>query len=407
MLGESVYTASMVLHVDMDAFYAAVEQRDDPTLKGKPVVVGGSASGRGVVCAASYEARVFGIHSAMPAATAVRLCPHAVFLSPRMEYYAGISAQIREVFQRYTPVVEPLSLDEAFLDVSGSCRLFQADEQELGRRIQADIRDELGLVASVGVAPNKFLAKVASDLQKPAGFVVVPSDDVQAFLDPLPIERVWGVGKVALRRFHRLGVRTIAELRRLQREDVESMFGSFGVHVWRLSHGLDDRCVEPDRVAKSISHETTLAEDIDNHEVIEAWLLELADQVGRRLRRSRRFGRTVQLKVRFSDFRTVTRADTLVNPTNTTQEIFDAARELFRSRITNDVAVRLIGVGVSSLQQDEVARQKMLFDEEQHERDGLADATIDAIRDKFGSESLSRGTRMLHQTKHRTQPRPE
>ena len=398
----------MVLHVDMDAFYAAVEQRDDPSLRGKPVVVGGSANGRGVVCAASYEARVFGIHSAMPAAKAIRLCPHAVFLSPRMDYYAEVSAQIREIFQRYTPLVEPLSLDEAFLDVRGSCRLFQANEEEIGRSIQADIQTELELVASVGVAPNKFLAKVASDLEKPAGFVVVSPDDVQAFLDPLPIERVWGVGKVALQKFHRLGVRRIEDLRRLRCEDVESMFGSFGLHVWRLSHGLDDRCVEPDRVAKSISHETTLAEDITDHEVVSAWLLELSDQVGRRLRRTHRFGRTVQLKLRFSDFRTVTRAITLANPTSTTQEIFEASHELYRTRISErDDPVRLLGVGVSGLQEDEVTRQKMLFGEDTHERNELADAAMDAIRDKFGSDSLGRGSRLLHQTKHRPQPRPE
>lgn len=185
------------------------------------------------------------------------------------------------------------------------------------------------------------------------------------------------------------------------------MFGSFGVHVWRLAHGLDERCVEPDRVAKSISHETTLAEDISDREVISAWLLELADQVGRRLRRSDRFGRTVQLKLRFSDFRTVTRAFTLPNPTNTTQEIFNAAHELFEHRIAEQNAIRLLGVGVSGLQQDEVTRQKMLFDEEHHQRDGRTDAAIDAIRDKFGNESLNRGTRLLHNTKHRPQPRPE
>ena len=246
----------MILHVDMDAFYASVEEREDPSLRGKPLIVGGSAEGRGVVAAANYAARKFGVHSAMPAARAKQLCPQAVFIKPRIDYYATVSRQIREIFESFTSQIEPLSLDEAFLDVSGSESLFGASAQ-IGRQIKQLIRERLQLVASVGVAPNKFLAKIASDLEKPDGFVIVEADQIQAFLDPLPVGRLWGVGKVTGRAFERLGIRTIGQLRQLSVESLDELFGTAGEHYWRLAHGIDDRRVTPDREAKSISNETT------------------------------------------------------------------------------------------------------------------------------------------------------
>ena len=291
----------MILHVDMDAFYASVEERDDQTIVGRPVIVGGSAEGRGVVCAANYVARKFGVHSAMPAAQAKRLCPQAVFLKPRIEYYAGVSARIREILESFTPLVEPLSLDEAFLDCTGSEPLFGPSPQ-IGRQIKRRIRDELRLVASVGVAPNKFLAKIASDLGKPDGFVVVAPDHVQAFLDPLPVGRIWGVGKVTGRVFERLAIRTIGELREMPVSELEEQFGSSGRHYWELAHGIDARPVVPDREAKSISHETTFAVDISDAEILRAWLVDLVEHVARRLRRHDIQGRSVELKVRFADF---------------------------------------------------------------------------------------------------------
>ena len=397
----------MILHVDMDAFYAAVEQRDNPKLKGLPVIVGGPSTGRGVVCAASYEAREYGVHSAMPTSRAERLCPHAVFLPARMDHYAKISAEIREVFQRYTPLVEPLSLDEAFLDVTGSLRLFKANEAEIGQRIQRNIRDELGLVASVGVAPNKFLAKIASDLEKPAGFVVVPEGGVQGFLDPLPLSRIWGIGAVTGVAFDRLGIRTIGQLRTLGLDSLQAQFGDFGAHVWKLAHGVDDRSVVPDRAAKSLSHETTLATDTDDPDVIRAWLLELSDQVGRRLRRTERMGKTINLKLKFFDFRLTTRAKTLPNPTNLTREIYDAVLELYEQRVTRKCPVRLIGVGVAGFAVDDSSRQTMLFEETAHRRAEKTDMAADAIRDRFGHQALSRGSQMLHRTKHRPMPRVE
>lgn len=394
----------MILHVDMDAYYASVEQRDDPQLRGKPVIVGGAATGRGVVCAASYEAREYGVHSAMSSVVAQRLCPNGIFLPARMDHYAAISRQIRESFLKFTPLVEPLSLDEAFLDVAGSERLF-GSAVEIGWQLKKNIMNELGLVASVGVAPNKFLAKVASDLEKPDGFVQVDPNGIQAFLDPLPVSRLWGVGKTTNRTFEKMGIHTIAQLRTLPADTLKLRLGQFGLQLWRLAQGLDDRLVVPDQAAKSISHETTLAVDVDDVEVIEAWLLEMADQVGRRLRRQGLSAKTIQLKVRYRDFHTLTRRQTLANSTCVTQEMYSAAIEMF-GELSEGLPIRLLGVGCSGLSRDS-KRQRMLFEEDDHLRQSQADEAADAIRDKFGGEALSRASRLLHKTKHRPQPRPK
>jgi DNA polymerase-4 len=385
----------MILHVDMDAFYASVEERERPELIGKPVIVGGTPEGRGVVAAANYMARTFGVHSAMPAVTAKRLCPQAVFLRTRMEYYAEVSEQIRAVFHRYTPLVEPLSLDEAFLDVSGSEALFGPSEH-VGRRIKQEIRHELRLVASVGVAPNKFLAKLASDLEKPDGFVIVEPSRVQEFLDELPVSRLWGVGKVTNREFERLHVRTIGQLRRLPVEILRSHFGSAGEHLWSLARGIDDRPVVPEREAKSISHETTFATDLVDREMLQAWLLELSEQVACRLRRHGLKGRTVQIKVRFDDFQTITRAQTLPEATNVTQDVWQTAASMFAERLpARSLRIRLLGVGVSGFGKSKQT-QSVLFPDEQHERDKRLDQAADQIREAFGTTSLQRALGMLH-----------
>jgi DNA polymerase-4 len=249
-----------ILHVDMDAFYAAVEQRDRPELRGKPVLVGGWGN-RGVVCAASYEARPFGCRSAMPISTALRLCPDAIVLPVRMARYQEVSRQVFAIFEEFSPLVEPLSVDEAFLDLSGTEEIFGSPEAAAAK-LKARVRDTTGLTASVGVAPNKFLAKVASDLRKPDGLVVVPPDRIQAFLDPLPVERLWGVGPATLTRFRNLGVRTVADVRRLHPERLKREFGSSADHFRRLAQGLDDRPVSPDHQAKIVSHEFTFGEDV-------------------------------------------------------------------------------------------------------------------------------------------------
>jgi DNA polymerase IV len=381
----------MILHCDMDAFYASVEERDRPELVGKPVIVGGSPEKRGVVSAANYVARRYGVHSAMPAVTAHRLCPQGIFLPPRIDYYAEVSGQIREVFERFTPLVEPLSLDEAFLDVTGSEHLF-GPAAEIGRQIKHTIRQEVRLVVSVGVAPNKFLAKIASDLKKPDALVVVEPGHVQEFLDPLPVERLWGVGKQGSKVFQRLGIRTIGQLRQWPMDVLQSRFGSNGEYLWQLAHGVDDRPVVPEREAKSISNETTFERDIADMDVLRAWLVDLVEQVGWRLRRHRLRGRTVHLKVRFADFSLITRSCTLSEPTDITQELCQAADEMLCHRLpAGHLPVRLVGMGVSGLD-DTGLVQGMLFDGKEREKQSRVDAVADEIKERFGAGALRRGS---------------
>ena len=380
----------MILHVDMDAFYASVEELDDPGLAGQPVVVGGTPDGRGVVAAANYIARRYGVHSAMPAAQARRLCPDAVFIRSRMDRYVEVSRELRGIFARYTPLVEPLSLDEAFLDVTSSLRLF-GDGKSIARRIKGEIRAELGLVASVGVAPNKFLAKLASDLDKPDGLVVVPADGIQAFLDPLPVSRLWGVGKVANRRLGELGVHTIGDLCHLPRDLLTGHFGQPAAHLLALARGVDDRRVVPDRDAKSISHETTFAADIGDAEVLKSWLLELCEQVATRLRRQDLRGKTVFIKMRYGDFRTVTRSESLDAPTNVTQELYASAARLLRAQLARDPgALRLLGMGVSAVTTESM-EQGQLFEQGEREHQRRIDTVVDAIKSRFGSRAMRRG----------------
>lgn len=381
----------MILHVDMDAFYASVEEREDPSIVGKPVIVGGTPASRGVVAAANYEARKYGVHSAMASARAYRLCPQAVIIRPRIDFYAAVSRQIREIFARYTPVIEPLSLDEAFLDARGSQALF-GGVTKIGKLIKTQIRDELRLVASIGIAPNKFVAKIASDLKKPDAFVVVEPEQVQSFLDPLPVTRLWGVGKVTADVFSRVGLQTICQLRELSAKELTDLIGNSGEHYWRLAQGMDDRPVVPDREAKSISHETTFAEDIGDDEVLQDWLGELVDQVARRLRGDDVKGRTIEIKVRFADFQTITRSYTLREATNITSELWDAAKTLFVQKVASQhPPIRLLGFGVHGIGPATEARQQDLFGDGNRERQQQLDQVTDQIVAKFGSQSLRRG----------------
>lgn len=395
----------MILHVDMDAFYASVEERDNPELVGKPVIVGGTPQGRGVVAAANYAVRKFGVHSAMPTSTALRRCPHAILIPPRLGYYAEVSEQIREILFRYSPLVEPLSLDEAFVDVTGSESLF-GPSAEIGRRIKREIRESVRLVASVGVAPNMFLAKIASDLEKPDGFVVVDPAGVQAFLDPLPVGRLWGVGRVTGVALEQLGIRTIRDVRQMALETLRHHFGKTGEHLWQLAQGNDARQVVADREAKSISHETTFAVDIDDREVLRAWLVELAEQVGWRMRRQDRRGRTVQLKLRFADFHTITRVKTLAAPTNITDEIWRTAVDLLDVAMSSSrQRIRLLGVGVSGFEEPRQV-QKTLFADEEREKQVHLDQAADLIRARFGASLLQRASGLLHDAEFKPAPRP-
>ena len=383
-------TGRQILHVDMDAFYASVEEREDPSLVGKPVVVSGAPAGRGVVSAANYVARRYGVGSAMPAARAKRLCPHAVFISPRHALYAEVSRQIHAVFKRYTPLVEPLALDEAFLDVTASGRLF-GHGLDIARRIKREIAEETQLVASVGVAPNKFLAKLASDLDKPDGLVWVRAGEEREFLDPLPVKRIWGVGRRSAEVLERMGIITIGDLRRVSPEHLAQVFGKHGEHISRLARGLDERLVVAEHAARSISHETTFAEDVSSPDEMRAWLVELAEQVASRARRLESPGRTVQIKVRFHDFRTITRAITLEHATYSSRELRKAVNLLFAERLGQAAEpVRLLGVGLSGFG-DEDAQQGDLFTDEDQTRDTTLDDLLDRARDRFGRAALRRG----------------
>ncbi len=381
----------MIIHIDMDAYYASVEIRDNPQLADKAVIIGGSPTGRGVVSTANYIARKFGVHSAMPASQAMRLCPQAILIRPRMDYYAAISKQIREIFLNFTDLVEPLSLDEAFIDVTGSRQLF-GDAVSIAKQIKLRIASEVGLTASAGVAPNKFLAKVASDLEKPNGLVVVEPDAIFSFLDPLPVARVWGAGAQTQKKLESYGVHTIAQLRQLSLEVLKSAFGINSDHFWRLARGIDSRPVVPDRDAKSISHETTFQQDLTDQDSLRAWLLDLTDQVARRMRWHKIVGRTVHLKIRYSNFETITRSRTLNELTNSTDTLARIAAELFsHSNLQFDRGIRLIGMGVDKLSSHRPV-QLSLFDQEVAERSKRIDKATDVIRDKFGKLALKRGS---------------
>ena len=379
-----------ILHVDMDAFYATVEQAKDPLLIGKAVVVGGQG-GRGVVTSASYEARKFGVHSAMPMVRARRLCPHAIFVPNDFEAYLEFSRRIREVFLSFTPLVEPLSLDEAFLDVSGSVKIFGAPV-DIARQIRARVA-EMGLVCSVGIAPNKFLAKLASNAAKPDGFVVVPADAVTDFLHPLPVTALWGVGAKTAEALQRLGLRTVGDIARLPGRTLERSVGdSVGRHLYQLAQGIDDRKVTPDEASKSVGSEETIARDLDEETEILKEILRLGDRTAGRLRAKTLCGRTVTLKVRWSNFTTITRSRTLPYEIDTTAEIYEVAKALYEKLDPNRPRIRLLGVSVSGLAPGPPRRQLTL--EESDPRPGWQEATqaIDRIRSRFGDGAVSPAT---------------
>ncbi len=381
-----------ILHVDMDAFFAAVEVLDDPGLRGRPVIVGGSPEQRGVVAAASYEARRFGVHSAMSAARARRLCPDGVFLPPRFHRYAEISRAIFVLFRDVTPLVEPLSIDEAFLDVTGCQRLF-GPAAAIGRALKERIRARIGLAASVGVAPNKFLAKLGSDLEKPDGFVVIEADEAAARLAPLPVGRLWGVGKVTQATLERLGITLVRDLLARDPDELERILGSYAGRLLELARGIDDRPVVTEAEAKSIGAETTFARDVDGADALREQLDALVERVGRRLRAEGMRARTLHLKARYPDFTTVTRSATLPAPTALTPALRAAARDLLERRLgRGGRPLRLLGVSVSNLEPEQGA-QAELFPDAADEKDGKVDRIMDHLQEKYGSDSIHRGAR--------------
>ena len=379
----------VVLHLDMDAFYAAVEVREDPSLAGRPVVIGHRGR-RGVVSTCSYEARRFGVHSAMPSVIAERLCPGAIWLPGRMALYVEVSHAIRAILDRYSPLVEPLSIDEAFLDLTGTARDL-ADGRRIAAAIKQEIRDRERLTGSAGVAPNKFLAKVASDLEKPDGLVVFPLEEVPTRLWPLPVGRLWGVGPKTAERLNSQGLVTISDLVHAPEGRLARLLGEGSAeHLLALAHGHDERAVEPGRDAKSISEERTYGEDLTSLADIDKALLARSDGVTRELRSQGLVARTVHLKVRTGDFETVTRAVTLSEPTDLAEVVLAAARELFRERVfLKGRGVRLLGLGVSGLEAPGAGQAALFVDERQEKLRKLAQ-TADGIREKFGKAALGR-----------------
>ena len=390
-------TARTILHVDLDAFYASVEVLENPALAGKPVLVGGTGP-RGVVAAASYEARRFGCHSAMPMGKARRLCPQAIVLPPRFDLYAAKSRAVHQIFAAFTPVIEPIALDEAFLDVTNavraaSRRLDRGDTPrppgaDIGAAIRARVRAETGLTASVGAAPNKLLAKLASDDAKPDGMLVVAPGGELAFLHPHPVGRLWGVGPATLARLQRFGVETIGDLAALPEASLVDALGrAHGHQLHELACGRDDRPVVPDRETKSIGQEETFPRDVSDREALDREVRRMAERVGTRLRDHGLTGRTVTLKVRFPDFRTITRSATLPEPFAASSGIARQAVALL-DKIDITGGIRLLGVSVSNLTAG-AAHQASLFGDDATKDDGGAvQSVVDAVRQRFGLDSL-------------------
>jgi DNA polymerase-4 len=393
-----------ILHLDLDAFYASVEVLDDPSIRGKPVIVGGSER-RGVVCAASYEARKFGVHSAQPMATAKRLCPKGVYLPVRMDRYREMSDRVFDVYRRFTPLVEAISIDEAFLDVTASTRLFGPAES-IASKIKTSVREETGLTVSAGVGTNKLVAKIASDLQKPDGLTVVPPGKEMEFLAPLPVGRLWGVGKVTQATLNRIGVVTVGDLSGIRVEELARRFGRNGVLLHELSLGIDEREIAPEQEAKSIGREETYAYDLVDMEAIRKELLSLAGRVGERMRSHGVKGKTITLKVKYHDFTLITRAVTLGRGTDDGGGIYRGVIGLLRKTEAGSRPVRLLGISLSNLSVESVCVEKDdpvqlgLFEAKSGEKEGgeapfrpvspdkkdKLNSAVDRIREKFGKK---------------------
>lgn len=336
-----------IIHIDMDAFYASVEQRDNPDLKGKPVAVGGSAK-RGVVAAASYEARRFGVYSAMPSVTALRKCPELIFVPPRFDVYKSVSQQIRQIFKRYTDLIEPLSLDEAYLDVTRNKQNI-ASATEIAQRIKDEIKQQTHLTASAGVSMNKFLAKVASDVRKPDGLFVIRPEQAQDFIDQLPIERFFGVGKVTARKMKSLGIFDGASLRAWREEDLVQQFGKSGIYFFEVAQGLDNRPVEAHRIRKSLGAERTFSEDLTELAEMHQQLQQISEEVVRRLCKAATSGRTITLKIKFADFTQITRSYSLSDYLNDFESINRIASQMIDNEFRTGQRIRLLGITVSNL----------------------------------------------------------
>ena len=388
-----------IVHVDLDAFFAAVEQLLHPEWRDKPVIVGANplgGRGRGVVSAASYEARKYGVHSAMPISKAYRLCPQGIYVLPHGNVYKEYSQKFFKVLHQFSPLVEGLSIDEAFLDMSGSFSLF-GDAESMGKRIKSEIKKQTQLTASVGIAPCKSVAKIGSDFNKPDGLTIIEPGKIQDFLDPLPVTKLWGIGKQTSELLLKMGVKTVAQLRSYPLEILDKKFGKMGDHIYRMARGADERDVTPFESVKSVSNEITFDEDVMDSEIISKTLFGLAEKVGGRLRRSKIKGYCIHLKIRFADFRTNTRSHTLKKSTHLTEEIFNTVEILLEEFLPLESFIRLVGVSVSHLE-NESGSQLSIWDIADEKKLKM-EKVMDQIQDKFGknvikhAESISKESR--------------
>lgn len=385
-------TMKQIAHVDMDAFFVSVEELYDPTLKGKPVVVGAPGDARGVVAAASYEARKYGIHSAMPSRTAKRLCPEAIFLPGNYDRYQEWSDKVRAILERFTPVVQMVSIDEAYLDLTGTERL-HGPAWSAAQKIQRAVWEETKLPCSIGVGQSYLIAKVASDAAKPRGLLWVPTGAEAAFLSPLPVRRIPGIGPVTEKGLAKLGVHTVGELSRLSRERLTEVFGAWGEALYRKARGEDADLWFVDEEQKSISHERTFPEDVSEERELDATLAHLAELVGKRLRAARLHARTVTLKLRTADFRTLTRARTLAEPTDLDATLYRTAAELFRGAWNRKKKIRLLGIAAGAL--GPVPAQLSLLEAAQRERAEKLARAADQMRDRYGPDALRSAKSLL------------
>jgi DNA polymerase-4 len=379
----------MILHIDMDAFYASVEQLDDPRLKNKCVIVGGT-SNRGVVSAASYEARQFGIHSAMPIYQAKQKCPHGIFVPPRMDRYKEVSKKVMALLRDFSPLVEPVSIDEAYLDITGCRRLF-GEPQEIAWEIKRKIKETVHLTCSVGVAPNKFLAKIASDMQKPNGLTLILPHQVATFIDSLPVKKVPGVGKKMLHQLKLLGIRTLGDVQRLPEKSLVKHLGKFGKRLRALSSGSDDSLVTPHAPHKSISSERTLAADTRDAKLLKRYILSQSGEVARQLRQAGLRAKTITIKIKDADFKTVTRRTTIAVPTQSSKTIYKHAAGMLDDYKTAK-KIRLVGVGTSGFTSVTASVQMGLFDTRKETANNWEkiDNTLDSISKKFGKDVVGR-----------------
>ena len=380
------------VHLDMDAFFAAIEQLDHPEYRGKPVVVGADpqeGKGRGVVSTCSYEARKFGVHSAMPISQAYRRCPQAIYVRPRGRRYAQMSKKIMAILSTFSPDIEQISIDEAFLDITSTYKFYGSPEKT-ALAMKKKIFDETGLTCSVGVAPSKFVAKIASDLQKPDGLVVVKKSDVKEFLAPLNISRLWGVGPKTLPLLQKLGIQTIGDLARFSQNELVRLFGKSGLHFWYLANGIDRREIEHESRHKSISKETTFAQDVDDEDCLRQTLDYLCEELAREMRKKGYRGRTITFKIRLQDFSTFTRSRTLARATNSSTDLRQTAARVFSEFDRQGKKVRLLGIGVSNLEYHQ--GQMDLFDEQHEDRTEKIDEIMDRIKEKFGEKAITRAS---------------